>query len=160
MQTLLIILGLMLAVAIVGGVLALGWLRRIVARIPLGVAAPAPSFAGAASQSRSPNVPVVEEGFLQTLRRVPLPLVVALDVLDLTLDVLAAPIVWILLDRVGLSALRRVAAIEALIPFTGPIPTMTLCWAFARLTDPARAGSPRHPAPAYAAARIPGRVIS
>jgi hypothetical protein len=73
-----------------------------------------------------------DAGFFETLRRVPFSLVVALDLLDLGLDVLAAPFTWLILDRLGLKALRQVATIEALIPFTSPIPTLTLCWIVAR----------------------------
>jgi hypothetical protein len=71
-------------------------------------------------------------GFWQTLREVPFGLVVVLDLLDLALDVFSAPIIWILLKRLGLTALREVATIEALIPISGPIPTMTICWFLAR----------------------------
>jgi hypothetical protein len=39
---------------------------------------------------------------------------------------------WIVLDRLGLRGLRNKAAIEALIPFTQPIPTFTLSWVAAR----------------------------
>ena len=72
-------------------------------------------------------------GFWQTLREVPFGLVVVLDLLDLALDVFSAPIIWFLLKRLGLTALREVATIEALIPFSAPIPTMTACWLAARL---------------------------
>jgi hypothetical protein len=75
-------------------------------------------------------------GFWETLRAVPLGLVVILDLLDLALDVLATPVVWWLLSRLNLRALREVAAVEALIPFTGPLPTMTLCWVLARVSPP------------------------
>lgn len=71
-------------------------------------------------------------GFWQTLREVPLTLVVFIDLLDLGLESFSAPIIWLLLRRLGLTALREVATIEALIPFTGPLPTMTLCWLLAR----------------------------
>ena len=73
-------------------------------------------------------------GFWETLRQVPLGLVVLLDLLDFSLDVLSTPIVWWLLGRFNLRALRDVASVEALIPFTGPLPTMTICWALARLS--------------------------
>ncbi|MCU0493162.1 MAG: hypothetical protein MUD01_16375 [Chloroflexaceae bacterium] len=69
-----------------------------------------------------------EAGFFTTLRHVPLVLVVLLDLLDFGLDVFSAPLVWLVLDRMGLPALRNKAAIEALIPFSGPIPTFTLAW--------------------------------
>ena len=75
-------------------------------------------------------------GFWQTLREVPLGLVVALDLLDLSLDVLSTPIVWWFLGRFDLRSLRDVASVEALIPFTGPVPTMTICWVLARLSPP------------------------
>ena len=70
---------------------------------------------------------------LTTLRAVPFGLVVALDLLDLGLDFLAAPIVWTLLSRFNLQALRNVAAAEALIPFTQPVPTLTIAWCAARV---------------------------
>lgn len=66
--------------------------------------------------------------FRQTIRLVPLFLVLAIDLLDFTLDILAVPIVWVILDRLGLKALRNVSAIEALVPFTQPIPTLTIAW--------------------------------
>lgn len=78
--------------------------------------------------------------FFTTLRLVPLPLAVLLDMLDFGLDIFAAPIAWVILDRMGLHGLRNKAAIEAFIPFTGPIPTFTAAWVAARalnLGDPA-----------------------
>ncbi|HSM56121.1 MAG TPA: hypothetical protein VK879_08210 [Candidatus Sulfomarinibacteraceae bacterium] len=75
-------------------------------------------------------------GFGETLLYTPLLLVLAVDLLDLGLDVLAAPITWVLLDRIGLKALRNVSAVEALIPFTGPIPTLTAAWVWVRLFGP------------------------
>lgn len=73
--------------------------------------------------------------FFTTVRAVPLSLVVGLDLLDLGLDVASAPIIWFLLRRYNLQALRNVASFEALIPFTGPIPTLTLSWFAARLLN-------------------------
>lgn len=70
--------------------------------------------------------------FFTTIRAVPLALVVGLDLLDLGLDFLSTPVVWYLLNRLNLGALRNVASFEALLPFTGPIPTMTLAWFAAR----------------------------
>lgn len=70
--------------------------------------------------------------FFTTIRAVPLGLVVALDLLDLGLDIFATPIVWLVLSRFRLQALRNVAAVEALVPFTQPIPTLTLAWFAAR----------------------------
>lgn len=71
--------------------------------------------------------------FNETLRYTPLLVVVSIDLLDFALDILAAPLVWIVLDWMGLKALRNVSAVEALIPFTQPIPTMTLCWLAVRV---------------------------
>jgi hypothetical protein len=72
-------------------------------------------------------------GFWQTLREVPWTLVVFIDLLDLGLESFSAPIIWFLLRRLGLTALREVATVEALIPFSGPVPTMTICWLLARV---------------------------
>lgn len=73
-----------------------------------------------------------EAGFFSTMRYVPLTLVVLLDLLDFGLDIFAAPVSWLVLDRLGLKGLRNKAALEALIPFTQTIPTFTLSWVAAR----------------------------
>ena len=80
--------------------------------------------------------------FFTTLRIVPVSLVIGLDLLDLGLDVLAAPVAWAFLKRYNLQALRNVATYEALIPFTGPIPTMTIAWIAARTLKLGRAPDP------------------
>jgi len=80
--------------------------------------------------------------FFTAVRAVPLSLVVGLDLLDLALDVFSAPIMWVLLNRTGLQALRNTAAIEALIPVTGPIPTLTIAWIAARVFKLGRAYDP------------------
>ncbi len=72
-------------------------------------------------------------GFAETLLYTPLLVALFLDVLDLALDFLSAPIAWIVLDRLGLKGLRGVATIESLIPFTQAIPTMTLAWIAVRV---------------------------
>lgn len=74
-----------------------------------------------------------DAGFAETLQYTPFLIVVAIDLLDLGLDFLAAPLSWAILDRLGLKALRGVATVEALIPGTQFIPTMTLCWIGVRL---------------------------
>jgi hypothetical protein len=71
--------------------------------------------------------------FFTTVRAVPLSLMVGLDLLDLALDSFSAPIIWFILNRYNLQALRNVASVEALIPITGPIPTLTLSWLAARI---------------------------
>lgn len=78
------------------------------------------------------NVPP-DAGFGETLLYVPFLLVLFIDLLDWGLDVLSAPVSWVLLDRLGLRALRNVSTVEALIPFTQFIPTLTLSWVWVRL---------------------------
>ena len=72
-------------------------------------------------------------GFAETLLYTPFLVVVFIDLLDFGLDFLSAPFAWVILDRLGLKALRGVSTVEALIPFTQVIPTMTLSWIVARL---------------------------
>lgn len=72
-------------------------------------------------------------GFVATLQGTPLVLVAGLDLLDLALDVLAAPVVWVVLDYVGLTGLRGMAVVESLLPGTQLVPTLTLSWVIARL---------------------------
>lgn len=81
---------------------------------------------------RKLNIPP-DAGFAETLHYTPLIVVIGVDLLDLALDVLAAPISWIILDRLGLKGLRGVAAVEAAIPGTQLIPTLTLSWFAVRL---------------------------
>lgn len=70
------------------------------------------------------------------LRRTPFLLVVALDLLDLGLDMLSAPIVWAILHRLGMGRLRNLATVVALIPGTQFIPALTLGWVIARYAGP------------------------
>lgn len=74
-----------------------------------------------------------DAGFAETLHYTPLIVVIGVDLLDLALDVLAAPLSWVILDRLGLKGLRGVAAVEAVIPGTQLIPTLTLCWFAVRI---------------------------
>jgi|GEM_PF-771695 len=71
--------------------------------------------------------------FFTTVRAVPLALVVGLDLLDLGLEVFSTPITWLVLDRLGLKALRNVATIKAVIPIGDMIPALTLAWLAARI---------------------------
>jgi hypothetical protein len=75
----------------------------------------------------------VDATFGETLRLTPFLVVLMIDLLDFALDFLAAPFSWIILDRLGLKALRGVSMVESLIPFTQAIPTMTLAWIWVRL---------------------------
>lgn len=81
----------------------------------------------AVRQVRKINVPP-DAGFVQTLRLMPLSVALMIDLLDLSLDLLAAPLAWIILDRLGLKALRGISAVEALIPGTQIIPLLTILW--------------------------------
>ena len=74
--------------------------------------------------------------FLTVLRHTPLSVVILLDLLDLSLDIFSAPFAWVLLGYLGLEALRGVTIVEALIPGTQFLPTMTAAWLVARLTAP------------------------
>src|SRR5690606_41821838 len=69
----------------------------------------------------------------ERLQTVPFARVAFIGLLDLALDVFAVPITWVVLDGLTLRALRNVSALEALIPFTCPIPTLTLAWIWVRL---------------------------
>lgn len=71
-------------------------------------------------------------GFAETLRYTPFLVVVFIDLLDFALDILAVPFTWVILDRLGLKALRGVSTVEAAVPLTQPIPTMTLSWIVVR----------------------------
>jgi hypothetical protein len=114
------ILGLLMLTALVVGTVVLAFTVRKLRRIRL----PA------------------DADFFTAVRAVPLSLMVGLDLLDFALDVFSAPIMWVLLNRTGLQALRNTASIEALIPITGPIPTLTIAWFAARLLNLGRAYDP------------------
>jgi len=119
LQWLLIAMGVALALAAVG--LALIWRKVRQLRVP------------------------PDADFFTTMRYIPFLLVVLLDLLDFGLDIFAAPISWLVLDQLGLRGLRNKAAIEALIPFTQPIPTFTLGWVAARTLNLGETPRQRHP---------------
>jgi uncharacterized iron-regulated membrane protein len=75
----------------------------------------------------------VDADFTTALRHTPFVVVLLLDLLDLGLDFLSAPIAWVLLTKLGLAPLRGVTIVEELIPGTQLIPTMTLAWLFVRI---------------------------
>lgn len=78
-------------------------------------------------QVRKIDVPAGAD-FAETLLYTPLLVVIVIDLLDFALDFLAAPLSWVVLDRLGLKALRGVGTVQALLPFTQIIPVMTLSW--------------------------------
>jgi hypothetical protein len=108
-QTLLVIMGIALLIATVGIALLYRRIRRI--QLP------------------------PDADFFTTVRHLPLSFVLVLDLLDFGLDMLAAPVAWLLLEHLGLRALRNKAAVEALIPLTQAIPTFTIAWFAARTLD-------------------------
>ncbi|OQA12446.1 MAG: hypothetical protein BWY63_03753 [Chloroflexi bacterium ADurb.Bin360] len=73
-----------------------------------------------------------DAGFFTTLRHVPLTLVIILDLLDLALDFLSAPVGWLILSYFGLERLRMLTVVESLIPGTQFIPTLTGAWLLAK----------------------------
>jgi hypothetical protein len=89
-------------------------------------------FIFAYRQVRRMHIPP-DAGFVETLLLTPFVVVLFVDLLDLAFDFLAAPIAWVVLDRMGLKALRNISALEALVPFTQVIPTMTIAWVGVRL---------------------------
>ncbi len=95
-----------------------------------------------------------DAGLATTLRMVPLSLVIILDLLDLGLDVFATPVVWVILSHYRLQSLRNTAAVEALIPFTQAIPTLTVAWIGVRVLD---LGEPPRGNVIDMEQRIPGR---
>jgi len=75
--------------------------------------------------------------FLTALRATPLSVVILLDLFDFTLDIFSVPFAWVLLGYLGLQPLRAVTVIEAAIPGTQLIPTLTIAWLIARMSNPA-----------------------
>lgn len=74
-----------------------------------------------------------DAGAVTALLATPLGVVVLLDLLDLTLDFLAAPLAWTLLSYLGLRPLRGVTMLWVLIPGTQVLPVMSVSWIFVRL---------------------------
>ena len=78
------------------------------------------------------NLPL-NAGPVAALQATPFGVVVLLDLLDLSLDFLAAPLAWTLLSYLGLLPLRAVTVLWTLIPGTQALPLMTLAWLVVRL---------------------------
>jgi hypothetical protein len=99
-------------------------------------------FVFAVRRLRSLDIPE-DAGFGEALLYTPLTLVLFIDLMDFALDILAAPFTWVILDRLGLKALRNVFAFEAFLPFTQFIPAMTIAWVAARLLGPSAVQVPK-----------------
>ena len=115
-RDLLLVFGILLGVGLILTLLLLVWIVWRVRRI---------------------NIPQ-DADVMTALRATPFVVVLVLDLLDFTLDFLAAPFSWTLLGYLGLKPLRGVTVVESLIPGTQLIPTMSVAWIIARLTDPTR----------------------
>ncbi len=74
--------------------------------------------------------------FVEAMRLTPFSVVLFLDLLDLGLDIFAAPISWAVLGRLGLRQLRGATVLEALVPGTQMLPTMTAAWLLVHLFGP------------------------
>lgn len=85
----------------------------------------------AAQQVRELDIPE-DADFFETMQLIPITVPIALDMLDLALDFLSAPVAWILLDMLGLGALKMITIVESVIPGTQLIPTMTIAWVISR----------------------------
>jgi hypothetical protein len=70
---------------------------------------------------------------ITALLMTPLSVVILLDLLDLSMDFLSAPIAWTILSYLGLLPLRAAAVIVSVIPGTQFLPAMTLAWFIARI---------------------------
>ena len=110
-QAVLTAAGVIFGIALVIGIALLAWVIVAVRRIDLPP----------------------DADWITALRATPFIVVVVLDLLDLSLDFLAAPIAWLLLTRLGLGPLRTVTVVEALLPFTRLIPLMTSAWIVVRV---------------------------
>lgn len=71
--------------------------------------------------------------FTTALKATPLVVVVMLDLLDLSLNFMSAPVGWLILTRLGLHPLRGITVVEGFLPGTEALPTMTLAWIAVRV---------------------------
>lgn len=85
----------------------------------------------AAQSVRELEIPE-DADFFETMQMIPITVPIALDLLDLALDFFSAPLAWILLDMLGLGALKMITIVESVIPGTQLIPTMTIAWVISR----------------------------
>ncbi|MDM8528881.1 hypothetical protein QUF58_11830 [Anaerolineales bacterium HSG24] len=71
--------------------------------------------------------------FKTALLSTPLVVVILLDLLDVGLNFMSAPVGWTILTYLGLHPLRGVAVVEGFLPGTEALPTMTVAWIGVRL---------------------------
>lgn len=84
---------------------------------------------------RLQSLKVEGQDFVATLRQVPITVPLAIDLADFALDVVGAPLTWLILGRLGLGALQSITLVEGLIPGTQLLPLLTLCWLGVRIYD-------------------------
>jgi hypothetical protein len=110
-EDVLIILGILIAIGLILSMLLAAWVFSTIRRIHL-----------------PPNADL-----FTALRATPIAVVLLIDLLDLSLDFLSAPVAWVILDRLGLKPLRAISVVESIIPGTQLLPTMTAMWVFVRV---------------------------
>lgn len=115
------------------------WIRLAVVLVSAGILGAALLLLIAYYQLQS--IRTQGEDFVSTLRRVPITVPLALDAMDLGLDFLGAPLVWVVLGRLGLGGLQAIALLESLIPGTQLLPLLTICWVGVRLWGRRRHGN-------------------
>ena len=73
--------------------------------------------------------------YVSTLREVPITIPLAIDALDLALDFMGVPFLWIILNRLRLQGLQAVSILESLVPGTQFLPVLTISWLAVRGYD-------------------------
>ncbi|MDM8518433.1 hypothetical protein QUF64_00185 [Anaerolineales bacterium HSG6] len=71
--------------------------------------------------------------FKTALLSTPLIVVIMLDLLDVGLNFMSAPVGWAILTYLGLRPLRGITVVEGFLPGTEALPTMTAAWVGVRL---------------------------
>ncbi|MDM8531721.1 hypothetical protein QUF63_11155 [Anaerolineales bacterium HSG25] len=71
--------------------------------------------------------------FKTALLSTPLIVVIMLDLLDVGLNFMSAPVGWAILTYLGLHPLRGITVVEGFLPGTEALPTMTAAWVGVRL---------------------------
>jgi len=74
-----------------------------------------------------------EADFQTALLHTPFVVVLVLDLLDISLNFMSAPVGWAILTYLGLRPLRGITVVEGVLPGTELVPTMTVAWVAVRL---------------------------